>query len=253
MPKPAPKRIRTKTLTAEEQRLIGHFVKEGGAPEKLDRCERLARVKKGTGAKILKRAHVQEEIKRRLQPIHIEQERQKLVADAVDEVMRRIADKAAEQEAQLNVLTNLPLMSVDVKKLEHELMRLVVGLDQEKHPQVKLAAIQAAFIVSGTLENGNIRRVMPPDKNDGAFGGSMYGDLYDKMHERRENGSNPNPPRQLEAEIEIHDLLPHVAPDLPPPGEEIENLATIEAPAEAEVKRRVRTLTKPPGFTVEIG
>jgi hypothetical protein len=76
------------------------------------------------------------------------------------------------------------------------------------------------------------------------------------MHEIREKGANPAGPKLLEAEVEVHDLMPHAAPtgpDLPPPGEEIENPAAIETPAPQPAGRQAKAKAAREGFTVEIG
>jgi hypothetical protein len=55
-------------------------------------------------------------------------------------------------ERVLNMLLAVPNMKAEGELLEGAPMRLVVGLDWEKHPKVMLEAIKAAFVVNGTLE-----------------------------------------------------------------------------------------------------
>ena len=243
----------TKTLTADERRFVTRYVDAGATEDKIRDCERSARLKAGTGQKMLKKAHVQAEISLKMEPIRREQEFQRVVGAAVSAAMQRVQEMAAEQAAQLKLLTDLPLMDLDTKRIKHELMRLVVGLDQDKHPGVKLESIKAALVVDGILENGNIRRVTPNDPDKGDMTGGMYGDIFDRAHEAREQGATPFTPKLLEAEAEVHDLLPVSAPPLPPPGEEIENPAEIEDAKSIELKSRIRKLTTVPGFSVEIG
>ena len=269
---PKASRVANRTLSREEQRFIGRFVKLGGNPEKVSECERLSKIKHGEGAKMLKRAHVAEEIKRRLQPLHLEHLRQEVLADAIAAVTAKLAaDKLkAEQEAaaaaaEVKDLIEAPRMAVNVQDLEHELMRLVKHLNMELHPQVKLAAIQAAFVVSGILENGNVRRVAPKDPGDSTFNNVIYGDLFDKMHTLREQG--PQSTQTIEAEPEIFDLMPHqqlpAGVELPRPGEEIESIAgepepdpPLTAPvpkASKKLREAVRALTTPKVMTVDLG
>jgi hypothetical protein len=60
-------------------------------------------------------------------------------------------------------VSSLPSIKVDKEVLDRELMRLVVELDPEKHPAMKLKAIEAAYVVNGTLESKGRRLLSPPD------------------------------------------------------------------------------------------
>lgn len=76
--------------------------------------------------------------------------------------IKKLEQELAQKEKAQEAIT-LPRMEVDKRVLDHELMRLVVELDPEKHPAMKLKAIEAAYVVNGTLESNGTRRLSPPD------------------------------------------------------------------------------------------
>jgi len=151
---PRSRRVKAQYLTAKEKEkyFIGLYVKEGAIEEKIPYAERRASLKPGNGHRILKRKKVQEEIKTRMEPVRLEQLRQQLVGDAVAQVTANLQVEKDRIQRELDTLMAVPNMKVDGEILEHKLMRLVVGLDWEKHPKVKLEAIKAAYVVNGTLE-----------------------------------------------------------------------------------------------------
>jgi ABC-type phosphate transport system auxiliary subunit len=87
-----------------------------------------------------------------MEPVRLEQMRQQLVGDAAAQVTAKLQADNDRIKRELDTLMAVPNMNVEGELLEHELMRFVVGLDQEKHPIAKLEAIKAAFVVNGTLE-----------------------------------------------------------------------------------------------------
>lgn len=264
---PKSPRVVVKTLSRDEQRFIGYWVKESANPERMSYCERRAGIKAGTGDRMLKRAHVADEIKRRMVPAALEQERQRLVSEAVAAVISELEKRTARAEAdakaaeaEVTALAEAPKMAVNTPQLEHELMRLAVHLDIERHPQVKLAAIQAAFVVSGVLENGNVRRVQPKEPGDASFQNAIYGDLFDEMHRQREMAGQPPKMIEAQAEPQVFDLIPHdPVPenlDIPPEGETIENIAGEPDPETADPEPSKRPLRKPAVpkvMTVDLG
>jgi hypothetical protein len=151
---PRSRRAKAQNLTVEEKEkyFIGLYVKWGAIEEKIPYAERRACLKPGTGHRILKRRKVQEEIKVRMEPVRLEQMRQQLVGDAVAQVTAKLQADKDRIERELDMLMAVPNMKAEGELLEGALMRLVVGLDWEKHPKVKLEAIKAAFVVNGTLE-----------------------------------------------------------------------------------------------------
>jgi hypothetical protein len=147
-------KIRAAKLTAKEKEkyFIGLYVKEGAMEEKIPYAERRACLRPGDGNRILRRKKVQEEIKARMEPVRLEHMRQQLVGDAVALVTAKLQADKDRIERELDILMAVPNMKAEGELLEGALMRLVVGLDWEKHPKVMLEAIKAAFVVNGTLE-----------------------------------------------------------------------------------------------------
>lgn len=156
------RRLKAQNLTAKEKEkyFIGLYVKEGAVEEKMRYAERRASLKPGTGHRILQRKKVQEEIKARMEPVRLEQMRQQLLGDAA-----AVANEALQNDLAKEV-AGICQQRVGVEVLDHELMRMVVGLDQNKHPKAKLEAIIAAYVVNGTLESGKTRRLRSPAREN---------------------------------------------------------------------------------------
>ena len=55
-------------------------------------------------------------------------------------------------------------MKIELDVLDDQLMQGVVGLPWDVFPKEKLDAIKAAYVVFGTLESGNTRRLIPHEK-----------------------------------------------------------------------------------------
>jgi hypothetical protein len=148
------------TVKEREKYFISLYVKEGAVEEKIPYAERRASLKPGTGQKILRRKKVQKEIKARMEPVRLEQMRQQMVGDAA-----AVAHEALQNDLTKKV-AGICQQKIDVDEvLDHELMRLAVGLDPHKHPRAKLKAIVAAYVVSGTVEiksNGWLSRRRKP-------------------------------------------------------------------------------------------
>lgn len=130
-------------------------MKDGAVEEKIPYAERRASLKPGTGQTILKRKKVQEDIKARMEPVRLEQMRQQLLGDAA-----AVAHDALQNDLTKKV-AGICRQKVDVEVLNHELMGMVVGLDQDKHPKAKLEAIMAAYVENGVPESGNTRLSIP--------------------------------------------------------------------------------------------
>jgi len=185
---PKTRRVKTQNLTAKEKEkyFISLYVKEGAVEEKIPNAERRASLKPGTGHRVLQRKKVQEEIKTRMEPLRLEQMRQQLLGDAA----------AVAHEALQNNLTKkvagICQQKIEVEVLDHELMRMVVGLDQDKHPKSKLEAIITGYVVIGTLESGNTRRIIPPESANASQPG-MYMSLFQQLSLDAPPGPPPAP------------------------------------------------------------
>jgi len=124
---------------------------------------------------------------------------------------------------ELKAITSLPRTKVEGEVLEHELMRLVVGLNQNQFPKEKLEAIKAAYVAIGTLESGSTRRVIPPENNSGATENG-YMSIFERL--KRGDGVQPEhvPPAPLFSDV-AQSTVPVDLP-LPPPGESIDDPPT---------------------------
>lgn len=146
-------------------------------------------------------------------------------------------------ENELKAITSLPRTKVEPEVLEHQLMELVVGLDQDKHPATKLEAIKAAYVINGTLESGSTRRVIPTENKTGATE-NTYTSLFNRL---RGNSSSPSLEEPREPDLKVYDLYPcHEADSpegtLPPSGESID-----------DPPNPPKSLTQPRVITVEVG
>jgi hypothetical protein len=263
-----PQRIRS--LTCDEQRFIRHYVQEGGIDEKVAVAERKAKLKAGTGAKMLTHAQVIDEVNRRMAPVWDERRRQQLLADAVNQVTAGLqgqilqAERArAEAQAELDVLTKIPKMKVASDEIEHQLMRLVTGLDQDKHPQVKLAAIQVAFVVAGLLDHGTLKRAIPIEPDDGKPAAGVYQNLFERLRSERANaeiGATPLLPAGGATEAmplsdDVFDLVPRpkAQPTAPASLSAFGEPVDARAPLGPDYKAPKGKSGNPKVMTVEVG
>jgi len=214
------------TVKEREKYFISLYVKEGAVEEKIPYAERRASLKPGTGQRILQRKKVQKEIKARMEPVRLEQMRQKMVGDAA-----AVANEAL-QNALTKKVAGICQQKIDVEILEDELMRMVVGLDQNKHPKAKLEAIIAAYVVNGKLESGNTRLVIPAEGTGSEAGAGMYTSLFNRL---ALNAAPGEANAQPEVSYEVRDLYPTPkgeeadSPEgtLPPSGESIDDPPTL--------------------------
>lgn len=235
---PTARRVTVRTLSREEQRFIERFVREGGTEDKIAVAERLAYLKVGSGVKFLRLVHVQDEIKRRMEPIRIEQSRQQMMAEAVAQVTAKIQSELESVKAELAARDAVPMMRVEESVLEHELMRLVTDKYIGTYPQVKLAAIQAAFVVKGILEQGNTKRTIPPEGGPATPGPGIYSSMRQRIL-----AGEVGVPVDIQAakiipqEPEVFDLIPRDEAAYKPPvavpeiGAEIEAITLEPEPA----------------------
>lgn len=136
----------------KERYFISLYVKGGGTDGGIPYAERRACLKPGTGRIILQRKEVQDEISVRMEPVRLQQMYQQMVSDAVAQVTAKLRADRDRIQRELDTLMAVPDMNVDRELLEGSLMRLVLGLDWEKHPKVMLEAIKVAAVASGIME-----------------------------------------------------------------------------------------------------
>jgi hypothetical protein len=151
---PRSRRIKSQNLSnkQKENYFIGVYIKEGAVDEKIPYAERRASLKPGIGRRILNRKDVQAKIKVAMEPVCLEQIRQQLVSAAVAQVTAKLREEKESLERELKAIKSLARVNFGTETLEHELMRLVVGLNQDKYPKLKLEAIKAAFVAGGFLQ-----------------------------------------------------------------------------------------------------
>jgi len=123
-------------LNRQEQRFVIHYLREGATPEVAHIAERKARLKKGEGANLLRRKHIQEEIHRRKVLVEFEEN-------------RLIAKDSIEKAAAIDERDKVTL-----HKIESALDK-VIALDPEKHGQTVLKGIELGLIYTGSIRDGN--------------------------------------------------------------------------------------------------
>lgn len=181
-----------RSFTAQEQKFIFHFLREGAVEERVWIVEKKARLPKGDGAKMLKRKHVMAEIERRKAQVELEQA--KLIA--------RDQSAIAKEEDKRQ--------SVTLDKLEQALDS-IIALDAKTHGAIKLAAIQTGLVYTGTIRSGRMERTAPPPPPDGKeaeSGASFYDSVFDRL--RAEQGEVTPAPLMPAAPSP---LTPAFAPD----------------------------------------
>jgi hypothetical protein len=188
------RRVKAQNLPTKEKEkyFVSLYVKEGAVEGKIPYAERRASLRPGTGQKILQRKKVQEEIKARMEPVRLEQMRQQLLGDAAAAALEALQNDLTKKAADIG------RQKIDAEVLDHELMRMVVGLDQDKHLKAKLAAIIAGYVVLGTLETNSMRRVGPPDKSNNEAPAVIYTSLFNR----------PNAPPWPAPPEHVSDLFP---------------------------------------------
>lgn len=221
-------------LPAKEEKLLRFYIQEGATEDKIPVVAKRFRQKETAVRKVLNLKRVREECERRMLPIRLEQEKQRMVAEVVEQTTAKLAAEKAELEAKLAAATQMPPLDVTGNEvvIGQELMRLV-RLDPEKYGGVKLAAIKTAYVVAGIMEQGTTRRTVPPDNPNTGGSQGIYTSHFDRM--RLEQGTMPVAPAAPEPTAApddgVYELIPsdHPVPPLPPqeiklppPGESIE-------------------------------
>lgn len=218
-----------KRLPPDEERFVRNYVREGGEEEHIRAAEKRARLKMGTGARVLKLKRVQDAVKERMEPIRLEQQRQQLVGEAVVQATAQLQEERDRLQQAMEQIVALPAMRVmgNEQVIEQELMKLV-RLCPEKFGRIKLAAIQTSFVVAGLMEQGTTRRVSPPDSAKISDGKGVYASLFDRL--RAEPKAEPAVVEAVEGSDGVFDLTPQkveiaMVPAvlwMPPPGESID-------------------------------
>jgi hypothetical protein len=228
-----PKKPAAKLSAKEREKwFITLFVNAGATEQAIAKCEKRAKLSPGEGKQILRKKVVKVEIERRMQPIRDEQKRQQMITDAA-----AIAKQSLQDDLSSKV-TAIQRMTIQPEVLEHELMMMVVGLNMHMWPKEKLDAIKAAYIVKGTIEANNSRRITPPENQQPESSPGLYTSLFNRLA--------LGPPKAesapVAAEEGVYDLVPEPSKTPAP--------AAPRPPAEESTAS-----TKPPSrvITVEVG
>lgn len=251
-------------LPADEEKLLRFFIKEGATEEKIPVVANRFRMKLGDVKRKLALKRVQEELRIRMEPVRLEQQRQQMLADSVAEATAKLIADKEKAEAELKAATTMPSMELTVDLLERELARLVC-LDGEKHGRIKLSAIQTGYVIKGVMEQGNARRVNPVDKPLDDKPAGVYTNVFDRLRLERESTPETVPENVIEASLVdgVYDLTPTPTVQLPaknisliPPSTEA--FRTKEKPAEMppegeSLDTPVPVLSNTRVITVDIG
>jgi hypothetical protein len=209
----------------------------------------------GTAAAMLKRKRVQDAVRERMEPVRLEQERQRLVADAVEDATAKLEAERSALKSELTGVLSLPNIRVmgNEEIVERALMRLVL-LDPERHGRLILEASKTALAVAGLMQMGMTRRVAPVHGGGETKEDGTYTSLFDRIRaERALEPALPSPviegvfdlaTRKRVADVVEPDMRPPepAAPVvLPPMGESIETVTAKTPVADQRV------------ITVEVG
>lgn len=239
-----------KKLPADEEKLLRFFIKEGAVEEKIPVVAKRFRLTVGGVKRKLALKRVQEELRVRMEPIRLEQQRQQMLADDVAQATAKLIADKEKAESDLKAATQMPSMELTVEVLERELMRIAC-LDAEKHGRIKLAAIQTGYVIKGVMEQGTTRRVNPPDRGAETTAGGVYTNLFDRLRlEREAKSAAEEIVVDAETEDVVYDLTPQpveasrtkeIVAEMPIEGESID----VMPAAKRDVGARV--------ITVEVG
>lgn len=205
-----------RSLTAQEQKFIFHFLREGGVEENIWIVEKKARLPKGTGQQLYKRKHVQAEIERRKAQVELEQA--KLIA--------RDQNRAADEREKRQAIT--------LDKIERKLDEFF-SLNIKEHGALVHSVLQTALVYSGVIKSGRMERTAPVDagnkEKEATAGGGYYDSVFDAL-------------RAAQEKVEPAPLQPdtpgaHTAPQPPPvvtsPSRAASSAAAVEKPSKYAV------------------
>lgn len=212
-------KTRAAKLTAKEKKkyFLKLYAEKGAVEDQIPYCERRAHLKPGAGRSLLKRKWAQADLAKRTLPAVVEHVRTQVLPEA--------AKLAGEQlqETLKAAVDKIVRMKIEPEILEHELMAGVIGLDWNRFPKEKLDVIKAAYVVNGTMESGNSRRIIPAEGQQTESGAGIYTSLFNRLA-LEPQGTETKP------DDKVYDLFPQPVKSasvpmpalLPPPGESIE-------------------------------
>lgn len=207
--------------------VIGLFVKAKANPKKISWIAKKAFLPVEDVKKILNRKASKREIAEKLKlaqtVVSNEQAHLKQFPIVVESA------KMAMQQELSKTISTIQRMSIEQAVLEHELMRLAVGLDPDRHPDAKRKAIESAFVVLGVMQSGASKRIIPMSADVPGFQRpSVYASVFDRPMEQLAQGLSEALPEPLNAKKDAVPLYPQADPAPPPPE--------IESPPPDDVK-----------------
>jgi hypothetical protein len=161
-------------LTSEEQRLVRHYIREGGTEDKLARAARKTKITLEKAQTLLKRIHVAEELARRRHLLEYEQAK----LDAAD-----LNRRESEEDKRIDL----------TEKLIFEEMRDLIRTPAKKlgdGHKAKSELLRLAAVFTGTIRDGRLERLLPPDQGPGSGGGGpvIYQDVFTRMALQAQGG-----------------------------------------------------------------
>jgi hypothetical protein len=141
-------------LTSEEQRLLRHYIREGGTEDKLAKAARKTKITLERAQALLKRVHVGEELARRRHLLEYEQAK----LDAAD--LNRRETKEDEQ------------IDLTEKKIFQQMIRLIETPAEEMKDghQMKAQFLKLAAVFTGTIRDGRLEKIERMSQPDGTLG-----------------------------------------------------------------------------------
>ena len=192
-------------LTSEEQRLVRHYIREGGTEDKLARAARKTKITLEKAQTLLKRIHVAEELARRRHLLEYEQAK----LDAAD-----LNRRESEEDKRIDL----------TERLIFEEMRDLIRTPAEKlgdghKAKAELLKLGAVFI--GTIRDGRLEKIERMPQQDPTLGvpePCIYQSIYTRAATQVQDGpadlwpSNEQPPAPA-AVAKAHEAAP--APPAP--------------------------------------
>lgn len=226
---PSKTKIQTRPVKEKEKHFVNLYIRAGAIEEKIAYCEGRADLKPGHGKKILNRKTVQADIHARMEPVRLEQFRQKVLSEAAE---------AGKQQQQQELRDKVrAIKKIDPELLENELMEGAIGLNWHQWPKEKLEVIKTAAIWASIFESGNTRRLQPAESGQLESTSGIYTALFARLGSGTPQQSEPAKSPE-NAQDDVFDLVPPSPQSIIPP-------AQVEEPAVSRSAAKV--------ITVEVG
>jgi len=141
-------------LTSEEQRLVRHYIREGGTEDKLARAARKTKITLEKAQTLLKRIHVAEELARRRHLLEYEQAK----LDAAD-----LNRRESEEDKRIDLTEGL------IFEQMRDLIRTPAEKLGEGH-KAKSELLRLAAVFTGTIRDGRLEKIERMPQQDPTLG-----------------------------------------------------------------------------------